>query len=133
MSEWDNYLAETEAGDLPALAERAWLAEKEYEKAKGAYEKACSALIAEAPETAEYVINAGAYKVTITRPENWRWDQERLQKLYGEDGSRFPPFLEKKLVVNRRRFESEGETTRELLGEALKISLGRAKVKVERP
>jgi len=133
MSEWDDWEKETEAGDLPALAEKAYLSQFDYEKAKGIYEQACAALIAKAPEnTEEYVIHAGIFKVTVTRPENWRWNQAALQALYGEDGSVLPPFLDKKLVVNRKRFESANKATKELLNAALETSLGKAKVKVER-
>lgn len=84
-----------------------------------------------APEIAgEVQLRGTAYVATVRRAERFEWDSDVLAALY--DAGELPPYIKKKLSVDKKRYDRMTDDDRDALKSALTIKLSAPSIEVSR-
>lgn len=132
MSDWNTY-------DKPDVAKRVHLEQqaeellelqKQLEQIQEKIERISDELLTHFPEDAgEFQESFGSMHVTVNRAERWNWDTDVLEGIVGAM-PKLPECVNRKLSVDKRKFQKLPEPDRLVLLPALERKPGPAKISV---
>lgn len=130
MSDWDTQNPSANSDLAEACEEYRTLADR-LDGIKNRMDVLADKILAEFPEMAgEQTLAVGnRMTVKVNRPERWTWDSDILDDLFPTTDS-IPPHVNKRMTVDKRKFQALDDDEKRLLLPALTRKPGAAKIEV---
>ena len=130
MSDWDTDNVSTNS-ELSDICEEYATLQQRAESIKNRMEVLADKILAEFAEAAgEQTLQVGnKFAVTVNRPERWMWDNDILTDLFPTEDE-IPPHVNKRMTVDKRKFQGLDDDDKRLLLPALTRKPGAAKITV---
>lgn len=131
MSDWEDF---EKAGEDPLayLAERLERARKNLDEAQAEWDLLTDQAIGQVSrDFGEHELEAGPRVIRVKRAERYTWDQDLLATMFEEE-EELPEFVNRKLAVDKRKFDKLDDKDKEDLLPALTRKPGPVTVTVEK-